>query len=102
MQTERRRWPRIAFRDAADSTQYNRLRKVLQPLARSVIRVYDDAATQSKRIRKRAISKLLSPKVMRMQSTTFGSLVAAAILALGAESLAAGPKTYQLPVLSLK
>ena len=31
-----------------------------------------------------------------MQSTTFGSLIAAAILALGAEALAAGPKTYQV------
>src|SRR6266700_6960962 len=31
-----------------------------------------------------------------MPSTTFGSLVAAATLALGAESLAAGSKTYQV------
>ena len=31
-----------------------------------------------------------------MQLTTFGSLIAAAILALGAEALAAGPKTYQV------
>jgi hypothetical protein len=38
-----------------------------------------------------------------MQSTTFESLVAAAILALGAELLAAGPKTYQVtgPVLEV-
>jgi hypothetical protein len=33
IQTERCRWPGIAFGDVADSTQYNRLRKVLQPLA---------------------------------------------------------------------
>ena len=38
-----------------------------------------------------------------MQSATFGSLIAAAILALGAESLAAGPETYQVtgPVLEV-
>ena len=38
-----------------------------------------------------------------MQSTTFGSLIAAAILALGLELLAAGPETYQVtgPVLEV-
>jgi hypothetical protein len=38
-----------------------------------------------------------------MQSTTFGSLVAVAVLALGAESLAAGSKAYQAadPVLEV-
>jgi hypothetical protein len=38
-----------------------------------------------------------------MQSTTFGSLIAAAILALGVELLAAVPETYQVtgPVLEV-
>jgi len=34
MQTDRCRWHWMAFGDAVDSTQYNRLRKVLQLLAR--------------------------------------------------------------------
>ena len=43
MQTERRRWPRIAIRDAPDSKQYNRLCKVYSHSRDAVIRVYDDA-----------------------------------------------------------
>jgi hypothetical protein len=43
MQTERRRWPGIAFGDVADSTQYNRLPRFYSRSHGTVIRVCDDA-----------------------------------------------------------